>query len=221
MVRDGGGVQRPAPGRESMRMRAVVLGGCFGLAMLLAVSAGTALAQPAAGAGGLKVAWVDVPKALKGTKAAEAAIAQLKGEFERKKGELQAKADAIATKEREIEAQGAALTEDALKEKKRQLEDMRREAARFQSDARDEMSRREASVIQDQMKTLLKAVRELGGEGGYDLIFQVSRERIEEAGLLTGDDTKPIFDPGAGLVYADPGLDITPQVIERMNVKAP
>ena len=186
------------------------------LTVMVAWAAAPAFAQAE---GGLKVGYVDVPRALKGTQAAEAAIATLKAEFEKKKAELEGMADAIASKERELEAQRQMVTEEALKEGQRQLEDLRREAARFQADAREDMTRREASIIQDQMKTLLVAIREISSEGGFHIVYQVSRERVEEAGLVEADEKRPIFDPGAGLIYADPSLDLTDQVITRMNQK--
>lgn len=91
------------------------------------------------------------------------------------------------------------LAEDKLRELQDELETKARELRRFQEDAASELEKRQTEVLGEIEQKVMPIINQIGQEEGYSMIFR----KFE-----------------SGLVYVDDAVDITQQVIERLDAGA-
>lgn len=87
------------------------------------------------------------------------------------------------------------LDEDARTRLDRELREMRRNVNRQKEDLRDELSFRRTEEVQKLEEQINQTVQEIALNSGYDLIL-----------------SSPV-------IYADPSLDITPLILERLRLE--
>ena len=141
----------------------------------------------------VKVAYVDMQRALQATSSGKKAKAELEKEFKKRKADLQ-------KEEQDLKK----LSED-LEKKKDLLSDLarRQKAAEFQQKMlvfRDrmqksqlELNKRERQMTTPILKQLGSVIQNLAKKGGYDMIFEKSQQ---------------------GIVWGKKELDITDQVVK-------
>lgn len=158
----------------------------------------------------LKIAVVDVQKALKQSKAGKGARSTLQKEKKRlearvqKRGrELEKKAEEIRKLQREIQQKGPIWRAEERERKNLELRDRRRDFSRREDDmkrlvqeTRRDFRLRERRLMGDLIKALRDVVRVIAREGKYDLILDTSF-------VLHSSDT----------------IDITDQLIKLYNQK--
>lgn len=88
------------------------------------------------------------------------------------------------------------LNEEKLAELKKQLEDKLIELQRFNDDANRELQKRQEKMLEEIQGKVMPIINAVGQEGGYTMIFN----KFE-----------------SGLVYANEAIDITAEVMERLN----
>ncbi len=146
-----------------------------------------------AGAAELKIAYVDLQRALNDCQAGKDAKEQLKKTFEGKNKDIQQKERAIKALQDEIKAKQTVLSEEALQKKQDELDRLMRDYKRAVQDLKEDLAKKEAQYRDQILKDLLGIVNRLGKEKGYTIIF----ERV----------------PGV-LLYIDDRYDITDEVIK-------
>ncbi len=164
----------------------------FALVFLTALLA-LGLAAPA-GAAEMKMAYVDLQRALNEVDEGAKAKAALKKEFDAKQAELDKRQNELKAMKEELDARGMMMTPEAKQEKMGELQKKLMEVQQLYYGLQQELSQKEAqatSGIFAKMGTLLEA---MGKEAGYSMI-------VEKSAVL----------------YAKPSLDLTNELIRRYN----
>lgn len=168
---------------------------------LLGLGLGLALAMPfaahAQGApAGVKIAVIDTEQILLGSQTGKKALADLKKVQEQKEGEGRTRQQEIKDLQTKLNDGRLSLAADKISEMEKQLEDKVIALRRFQDDANRELGKRRDEVLAAVDKKVMPVINQLGKEQGYTLIFR----KFE-----------------SGLIYADEAVDITTQVIQRLD----
>lgn len=141
----------------------------------------------------LRVGYVDMKRVLDSAPQVMAGREQLELEFRPRN-------EAIEFQERQVQTmddrlQLGDIAEDARIRLERELREMQRNVNRQKEDLRDELSFRRTEEVQKLEGQINQAVQEIARNNGYDLIL-----------------SSPV-------VYADPSLDITGQILNQLRVE--
>jgi len=158
------------------------------------------LAAPAAVEAQLKIAVINTEQILLESQTGKKALADLKKLQEAKEGELKARQDEIKTLQTKAQEGRLSLAEDKLRELEKQLEDKLISARRLQDDATRELNKRRDEVLAQIDTKVMPIINQIGAEGSYTVIFR----KFE-----------------SGLIFVDESVDITQQVIQRLDGAAP
>lgn len=155
----------------------------------------TALAQEAP----LRIAVVDVQRVLTESEAGRQRTAQietLREQLQQEGERLQREAVDLRTRITDLEASQNEAEAAPLRQ---ELEQKTAELTRFSQDASRDLQQRSETVLQELEGIIMPVIEAIGAEGGYALVFR----KFE-----------------SGLVFAAPGVEITDQVIARIDASA-
>lgn len=164
----------------------------LGVAVLLAVSAGSVGAQSA-----LKIGYINSAAIYEAAPGAQEAQKQFEQEMTTYRQEVQRLGEELQTMIAEYEQQQVALSNEARQNREaaiRQKDGAYRERV---SQLENEAGRRQQELVEPVMRRINDAIEALRAEEGYSLIFDVG--------------------PGSNIIAADPALDLTDEVIRRLG----
>src|SRR5256886_174056 len=164
----------------------------FLIAFLLATSAiaAAARAQP------MKLAYVDVQRAIQETDEGKAARTRLKGEFDQRRAQIDRKSADLEKMQQEYEKQAPVLSDEAKRKKQEEFQKAVIEARKSAGDLQEDMSRQEQQAMGSILQRLQQVVAEIA-----------ERESLSF-----------VMDKGT-LLYAPLPADITNEVVRRYNDK--
>ncbi len=142
-----------------------------------------------------KVGVFDGERVLAESEAGQEAVALLNQLQEQRVVELQAQQAEINTLRQQALAATVGTAEAAQLE--RQMEDRTLQYQRLEQDVQQELGQRQAELVEPITVIVRQIIDTLGREEGYSLIFNISQ---------------------SGLVYFDPIIDVTDEIIRRVNV---
>jgi outer membrane protein len=160
--------------------------------------AALALTAAAARAQQLTIAVIDVERLRDESAVGKEAKARVGKVFEERQVQFKKSADDLEALRKQLTTQRATLTDTRVAELSKQIEDGQVALERFQKDSQQElaeMQRKEQEVFERQVMPLIS---ELGRELKVQLIFNKYQ---------------------SGLVFADDAVDITDQVLKRLNTR--
>jgi outer membrane protein len=158
---------------------------------------GAARSAPTGPAGGpIRIAVIDTEKILLASQAGKKAVAELKQLQEKKEGEIRAKSEEIKALQDKASNGKLALAEDKIAELSKQIEDKVIALRRLQDDANRDLNKRKDELLGSIDEKVMPVINQAGRDLGYTLIFR----KFE-----------------SGLIYADDALDITNQIIQRLD----
>lgn len=155
--------------------------------------AGAASAQEA-----VKIAFVDMQKALNESKSGKKALGELQKLIDERKSNLQKQKETLEKKKDELDKQGLLLNEDTRKLRETEVRTLERDLSRSLSDLKEEMGRRESEFTDGIRKDLLKVIEKIGKEGGYTLVLEKQYSAI---------------------LYAPATIDLTETLIKRYDAE--
>jgi len=160
------------------------------IACLLAVtgSAATARAQ------GLKLAYVDVQRAIQETEEGKAARSRLKSEFDQRRSQIDKKSADLEKMQQEYEKQAPVLSDDAKRKKQEEFQKALLDARKSAGDLQEDMNRQEQQAMSNILQRLQQVVAEIA-----------ERESLSF-----------VMDKGM-LLFAPSAADITNEVVRRYN----
>jgi outer membrane protein len=164
-----------------------------GAALCLLLAAGTVPAQEP-----LKLAYVDMQRALNESKAGKKALGELQKLAEERKNGLQKQKETLEKKKEELDKQALMLNEEARKSRESEIRTLERDLSRTMSDLKEEFGRRESEFTDVIRKDLIKVVEKIGKEGGYTLVLEKNFSAI---------------------LYAPPTIDLTETLIKRYDAE--
>jgi outer membrane protein len=161
-----------------------------------------AVAAPAAAraqsASGLKIAFISSQQILEATPGYAAAESTFKKEYQANQDEVQKMRQQLDSAAQAFEKQQIALSSTAKQAKQRDLQQMQQRLEQRANELQDKTQQRQRELLQPIQARVNGIIQGLRAEGNYSLIFDADS-------------------PGSNIVAADPGLDITAKVIERLK----
>ncbi len=160
-----------------------------------AAVAAVAVFGSAAYAEGLKVAVIDVNRVLNDSEAGKEAKKKMEVRYEELKKKIDVKNDEAKKMKEELDKQKILLGKEKLKEREDALKGKIDELRQLTQEAEKEMQARQGEMTREILKTI---------EGRLDKF--VADEKIDL-----------VLEKSAGVIHANPSLDITAKVLELVN----
>jgi Skp family chaperone for outer membrane proteins len=145
---------------------------------------------------GARVAYVNLPMVAQSSSQGRAASAKIEELQKRKQTELQEKNKQLQAAQQKLSQGGTVLNDQARGQLEKDIEKMQREIQFAQQNAQAEVQDLTQDLQEQFRQRLLPIINEIGKERDLHLIFSA------------GD---------AGMIWANPGLDITQDVIRRLD----
>lgn len=170
------------------------------VALLVAV-AGLAVGvlAPAAAQSSIKIAVIDVNRIMTDSQRGKAVLAGIEKMQAERSAQLKAMNEELTEMQKRFQEGRLSLAEDKLAELQGQIEEKDRLFKRAREDAERDIQKRRADEIEKVESAVFPIINTLGKEGGYTLIFNKFQ---------------------SGLVYAEDTVDITNEVIKRLDSTA-
>jgi len=140
---------------------------CF----LAAVVSMAFFAASAAGAADLKIAYVDIQKAVGESSAGKNAGERFKGDVKKAEDSLMKEKNEVEKLGESLEKQSAMLSEDSRREKEKDFLRRKRDYERLLKDQQTELQIKEAELKNEILGGLIPIIQKYGKENGYSIIF--------------------------------------------------
>jgi outer membrane protein len=161
-----------------------------------------AAAQPPAPfPAGAKTAFINPQRIFQESAEGKAALSRINALVQKKQTEGQEKQKALEANQQKLQNTSAVMNEAARSQLEKEIERQQREGQRFQQDAQAEIQELQNEVQQEFIKKVSPLIEAVAKEKGLHMVFDLSN---------------------AGLAWWDPGLDLTNDVIKKLDgAKAP
>lgn len=146
----------------------------------------------------LKVAYVDLQKALQTVDAGKSAKSQLEKDVQKKRAELEKMQSQLQNEAEQFEKKAAILNESAKAQKQQELQKKFAEFQKNAAESQQELQKRERELTKPLIDELRAIIEGIGKEKGYQLILEKNEGAV---------------------LYAEAGSDLTETVIDRFNSK--
>jgi len=163
------------------------------LAPLFALLAAVLVARPARAE--LKLAYVDLQRAIQDSDDGKKAKAKLKAEFEKKQKELDGRQEELRRLKNDLDKQEATLSKEALATKKQELQ--------------LKLLQLQESFTREQQAMQAKESEELGA--------LLRRAAGVVAAIAQAEGISYVLEKNSSLVYAPPASDLTNEVLRKLN----
>ena len=146
---------------------------------------------------GAKIAYLFMQGIFNGSKDGKAAAAKMQAFEKQKTAEIQAKVKEGEALQAKINQGGTVLSESARSQAQRDLQRLQREIQSMQEDAQFEGQQMQQQLLAEFSRKVNPIIATVAKERGLHMIFSVSDQ--------------------ANVAWADPGLDLTQEIIERVD----
>jgi outer membrane protein len=148
---------------------------------------------------GAKVAYINPPLIFQQSTEGKVAVARVQAVVQKKQAEGAAKAKQLQDNQSKLQSSGSVMNEAARSQLEKEIERQQREGERFQQDAQAEINEIQQEVNNEFMKKVQPIIDQIAIEKGLHFVFNA---------------------PEAGLAWAAPGLDISGDVIKKLDSTA-
>ena len=128
-----------------------------------------------------------------------AAVTRVNALIQKKQTENADKAKLLQANQQKLQTSGSVMNEGARVQLEKEIEKQQKDAERFQQDAQAEINELQQEVQNEFVKKLSPIVEQLATEKGLHLVFNASE---------------------SGIAWAAPGLDLTQDVIKKLDALA-
>src|SRR3954465_6837465 len=154
---------------------------------------------PAPFPAGAKIAFFNPQAVFQASADGRAAVTRVNALIQKKQTENADKAKLLQANQQKLQTSGSVMNETARVQLEKEIEKQTKEAERFQQDAQAEINELQQEVQNDFVKKLSPIVEALANEKGLHLVFNASE---------------------SGIAWAAPGLDLTADVIKKLDAGA-
>jgi len=154
---------------------------------------------PAPFPAGAKIAFFNPQAVFQASADGRAALTRVNALIQKKQTENADKAKLLQGNQQKLQTSGSVMNEAARVQLEKEIEKQTKDAERFQQDAQAEINELQQEVQNDFVKKLSPIVEQLAVEKGLHLVFNASE---------------------SGIAWAAPGLDLTPDVIKKLDALA-
>ena len=154
---------------------------------------------PAPFPAGAKIAFFNPQAVFQASADGRAGVTRVNALIQKKQTENADKAKLLQGNQQKLQTSGSVMNETARVQLEKEIEKQTKDAERFQQDAQAEINELQQEVQNDFVKKLSPIVEALANEKGLHIVFNASE---------------------SGIAWAAPGLDLTPDVIKRLDAAA-
>jgi outer membrane protein len=154
---------------------------------------------PAPFPAGAKIAFFNPQAVFQASADGRAAVTRVNALIQKKQTENADKAKLLQGNQQKLQTSGSVMNEAARVQLEKEIEKQTKDAERFQQDAQAEINELQQEVQNDFVKKLSPIVEQLAVEKGLHLVFNASE---------------------SGIAWAAPGLDLTQDVIKKLDALA-
>jgi len=154
-----------------------------------------ALLKPVFGAE-MKVAFIDIQRALNESEAGQKAKKRFKDQLDRLQKDLERQKDQVDALKDQLAKKGLVMKDEERRNLEQDYQRKLREFERAYEDSQAELQQRDAELTRELIQEIQGVIQGIGRKEGYTLIFEQS---------------------GSGLLYGDSSLDITDDVIKAYD----
>src|SRR3954468_10042090 len=154
---------------------------------------------PAPFPAGAKIAFFNPQAVFQASADGRAGVTRVNALIQKKQTENADKAKLLQANQQKLQTSGSVMNETARVQLEKEIEKQTKDAERFQQDAQAEINELQQEVQNDFVKNLSPIVEALANEKGLHLVFNASE---------------------SGIAWAAPGLDLTGDVIKRLDAAA-
>jgi outer membrane protein len=155
---------------------------------------------PAARAAETRVGFVDLRRAVNEVEEGKAAMAVLKKDFEEKQKQLDAKQSELEALRSDFEKQQAVLSDQVKQAKAAELDKRMGELRQLYMQLQQDLSAREQEGMKGLLEKMAGLVKEIAEAEGFQMVLEKS---------------------DAGVVWAQPALDVTNELVRKYNTRYP
>jgi outer membrane protein len=161
-----------------------------------AVPAPAPAQPPAPFPAGAKFAFINPQRIFQESSDGKAALGRVNTLTQKKQTEAQAKQKALADNQQKLQSGGGVMSDAARSQLEKEIEKQNLEMQRFQQDAQAEIQELQNEVQNDFVKKVTPILQQVATEKGLQILFNGTE---------------------AGFAWVDPGLDLTSEVIKRLD----
>jgi outer membrane protein len=145
----------------------------------------------------VKVGVVDYARLLEDSPQAKQVQESLRAEFGPRLQQIVAAENALKTKNEKLQKDGATMSPDQRTKAEKELRDGARDLERRKQELQDDSNAKRNDEVGKLQRSLMTEVRDYAKAQNYDIVI------------------------AEGVIYATPAVDITPQVLQALQARAP
>jgi len=172
------------------------------LVTILGISAAHAQAPAASPASGNKVGIVSIQDAIANTNEGKKELEALQQKFAPRNAALQSQNEEVENLKKQLQAQGDKLSEEERNTRIRSASEKQKNLQRSAEDFQNEVQQAEQEILNRLGKKMLDVLEKYAKDNGYAVVMDVSN-------------------PQTPVLYANPGTNITKNLIEAYNAESP
>jgi outer membrane protein len=148
---------------------------------------------------GAKVAFFNPQAVFQNSIDGKAAVGRVNALIQKKQTENSDKAKLLQGNQQKLQTSGSVMNEAARVQLEKEIEKQTKDAERFQQDAQAEINELQQEVQNEFVKKLSPIIEQIAVEKGLQIVFNLAE---------------------AGVAWATPGLDLTGDVVKRLDAVA-
>jgi outer membrane protein len=172
------------------------------LVLLLGISAARAQAPVAGSATGTKVGIVSIQDAIANTNEGKKELDALQQKFAPRQAALQTQNDELENLKKQLQAQSDKLSDEERNSRIRSATEKQKTLQRNAEDFQNEVQTAEQEILNRLGKKMLDVLEKYARDNGYAVVMDVSN-------------------PQTPVLYANPGTNITKNLIDAYNAESP
>jgi len=172
------------------------------LVLLLGISAARAQAPVAGSATGTKVGIVSIQDAIANTNEGKKELEALQQKFAPRQAALQTQNDELENLKKQLQAQSDKLSDEERSSRIRSATEKQKTLQRNAEDFQNEVQTAEQEILNRLGKKMLDVLEKYARDNGYAVVMDVSN-------------------PQTPVLYANPGTNITKNLIDAYNAESP
>ena len=149
---------------------------------------------------GAKIAFFNPQAVFQSSAEGRAAVTRVNALIQKKQTEASDKAKLLQGNQQKLQTSGSVMNEAARTQLEKEIDRQTKEAERFQQDAQAEINELQQEVQNDFVKRLAPIVEQIATEKGLQIVFNA----VE-----------------SGIAWAVPGIDLTSDVIKKLDAAKP
>jgi len=149
---------------------------------------------------GVKYGFVNVQRIASESAEGKTATTQVQALNAKKVEELNAKNKQLQASQQKLESGGSVMSPNALAQLQKEIERQQVDIQRFTEDAQQEVTQLQQQLQEEFQRKLTPVIAQVAGEKQLHMMFSVV---------------------DSGLVWGDPALDLTPEIIKRFDAATP